>query len=39
MFKYLILENILTHKECQQIIETYEPLLAEPIKFTNYQHS
>lgn len=27
MFKYLVLENILTNKECQQIIEIYDPLL------------
>ena len=39
MFNYKIIDNLISPSECQQIIETYKPLLGELIEFTDYQHS
>ena len=39
MFKYLVLENILTDKECHQIIELYDDFIVEPIEILDCQHT
>lgn len=38
MFKYLVLENILTDKECHQIINLYDDFIVEPIEITSDQY-